>query len=415
VARQAPARAWIGLALAAASKGLPILLAPLLFRHQVPALGIRRTLGAAAPGAVLGALLLAPYLPELVTAVGASADLYVRLFEFNGGPYLLLKEGLVLLTGEDWGRLLGPALRWVFLGGALLVWIRSPVAGRDWFRASVLVFALYLATATTVHPWYLLWGLAYVPFTPLLRGTWLWASWAAYLTYFTYVDVPHGALAAVFWIGAAAFSLRDIEGPARDRLLRIAGRRKARQIVRHIEGRRILDLGAAEGYVADRLRAPGRSLLLMDVGPFFRVPLPGVVYDGRRIPLGDRSVDTVLISLALHHARAPAEVVSEALRVARRRVVVTESTYRWGLERRLLRIADRVANRGRGFERDPAGAGPPHFRTLGEWSDLFGRSGARVLSVERLNRIGHRHVAFVLVPSRTGQTSAPHEPHSPSR
>jgi alpha-1,6-mannosyltransferase len=400
VAGNGARRAWIGLMLAVASKGIPLLLAPLLLRRQVSEQGLPGSLWATVPAALLGIVLLAPFLfSGLLGAVASSADLYVRLFEFNAGPYFLLKEIGLLLTGEDWGKWIGPALRWLFLAAAVLIWVRHPLRhAEDWFRATLLLLALYLATATTVHPWYLLWGLPLVPFTPLLRGAWLWASWAAFPTYLTFVGWPHGLLAGLFWGGVAWFTVREFEGRLRDPLLRWAGRRKARQVTPHLEGKTILDLGAGEGYVAHALRRADRTLFLMDVGPYVRVPLPTVVYDGREIPLSDGSVDTVLLSLALHHAEDPDRVVEEALRVARRRVVVTESTYVWGWERRVLATVDGWANRTRGMSEGTGTTPSLQFRTVPQWEAAFARQGGRVIRSERLNRIGHRHHLFVLVP-----------------
>jgi SAM-dependent methyltransferase len=132
------------------------------------------------------------------------------------------------------------------------------------------------------------------------------------------------------------------------------------------------------------------------------------VYDGSRVPLRDGAVDTVLLSLALHHAENPDRVLAEALRVARKRVLVTESTYRWGWERNALEVADRWANRGRGMEGNEAGGGATlHFRTVGSWLGAFSEAGAEVLESRRLNRVGHRHHLFVLQPRGVRGAPAP--------
>jgi hypothetical protein len=135
----------------------------------------------------------------------------------------------------------------------------------------------------------------------------------------------------------------------------------------------------------------------MDVRAGFKVPLPAAVYDGAHIPLADRAVENVLLSLVLHHAYDPDRVFAEALRVAGECVVVTESTYRWSWERIVLTWADRWANRGRGMDvgnlDSPA---PLHFRTVEAWVGAFEAAGAEVLVSRRLNRLGHRHHLFVL-------------------
>ena len=391
---------WVGLVLAGAAKGIPFLLAPLLLRRQRKEAGPGETLRVVAPAFFLGVALFAPfYFPGVLQAVASSADLYVRLFEFNAGPYFAVKETGLWLTGTDWGKTIGPILRGVFLAGALLAWSRWPIdRDEDLFRASLAVLGFYLLTATTVHPWYLTWGLVFVPLTPFLRGAWIWASWAAFLTYFIYVGVPQGPPATVFWVGTGFFLLLEWEEGVRDWLLRIAGRRKGAQVTPHLRGSLVLDLGAGEGYVAQALTRHDRSLLLMDVGPFFRVRNPGAVYDGFRLPLRDRSVDSVLLSVALHHADDPDRVIAEALRVARERVVVTESTYRWEWERRLLQLVDGWANRTRGMAARHSGAEGLHLRTVPDWEATFRAQGGIVVRSQRLNVVGHRHHLFVVQP-----------------
>jgi SAM-dependent methyltransferase len=97
---------------------------------------------------------------------------------------------------------------------------------------------------------------------------------------------------------------------------------------------RVLDLGAGEGFVAELIGA-----VAVDVGAFRKARVPYVVYDGRRLPFGDGGFDTVVVLLTLHHCVDPDTVLNEALRVARGRVIVTESVYRnalglWWLRRR---------------------------------------------------------------------------------
>lgn len=397
--------AWVGLVLATATKGIPILLAPLLLRSQwIRGEGWRAILAGLVPAGLLSAGLTAPYyFPGIIDGLGSSADLYVRYFEFNAGPYFLLKEMGLWLIGTDLSKQLGPALRAVSLGGAALIWLRWPMspssATAEFFRGSVAILGLYLLAATTLHPWYLVWGLALIPLAPCFRHAWVWASWAAFLTYYVYTGVPQGPLAVLFWGGVTVSVFAEHESAVRDRLLRVAGRRKARQVARYLRGGSLLDLGAGEGYVAAALASGQLRTVLMDLGAFFRTRLPGVVYDGRRIPLADNSVDTVLISLALHHAEQPDRVIAEALRVARHRLVVTESVYVWEWERQALGVLDRWANRTRAMTRESPRGSAPGFRTVPEWTAAFEMHGGRVLRSRRLNVIGHRHQLFVVEPA----------------
>jgi SAM-dependent methyltransferase len=397
------ALAWTGLGLAVISKGVPIVIAPLLLRHHARRGGWRKSLRAAGWGLLPVALLSIPFLPRAnVAGVLDSADLYVRLFEFNAGLHALLKNALAPIVAGDPGDLLGPLLRWTFLGVSAWVGLRRAVHDpRAVLEGALLLMGAYLVLATTVHPWYLLWGLPLLAFVEGWRTPWLWAAWAAFPTYFVYTGAPTTPIAFLFWGGVALLSIHEGFPALRERLLPLAGARKARQMEPFVGGGFVLDLGAGEGYVGKALAerpGTGRKVILADVGNLFQVSLPCLLYDGRRLPLEDGAVDVVVLSLVLHHAEDPDRLLAEALRVARRRVVITESTYRWAWERHVLDRVDRWVNRGRGEGAMGSAIGPLQFDTPEGWTARIEAAGGRVHESRRLNRFGHRHHLFVVEP-----------------
>lgn len=408
------ALAWAGLGLAVISKGVPIVVAPLLFRHQVGRVGWDRALRAAGLGLIPAVLLSLPFLRGAnVAGVLDSADLYVRLFEFNSGVYALLRTGLAPLIPTDPGHVLGPLLRWAFLGVAAWVGLRHAVHdARKVLSGALLLFGAYLVLATTVHPWYLLWGLPLLAFVERWRTPWLWAGWAAFPTYLVYTGAPAAPIAALFWGGVVLFALHEGFPALRQRLLPLAGLRKARQVEAYVQGETVLDLGAGEGYVGRALASgegragAGRTVFLADVEDLFQVSLPGLLFDGRNLPLGPASVDTVVLSLVLHHAGDPDRLLAEAIRIARGRVVITESTYRWPWERWALDRVDRWVNRERGDGPLGSGSAPLYFDTPEGWEMRIRSAGGRVLESRRLNRIGHRHHLFVVEPAPATVTSS---------
>ncbi|MCO5168724.1 MAG: class I SAM-dependent methyltransferase [Planctomycetes bacterium] len=390
-----PGLAWCGLALAVLAKLVPLAAAPLWLRHLGPR-------GAGLALAVTAALALPFWHPDAPAHVGESLDLYVRLFEFNAGLYYALKAVAWSVLGEDPSKALGPALRGTFLAWALGVGLLHPAATpRQVLRGSLLVFAGYLVTATTVHPWYAVLALALLPFAPEAAGPWLWLSGASVLTYGTYVGWPHGPLVAAVWLpffGLAALDLT--RGALLEPLLRRRGARKAAQIAPHVLGPRLLDLGCAEGWVALALEAPDRTVVLADIVDARRTRAPFVRHDGARLPFRDGAFDTVVLSLVLHHAADPDAVLREASRVARARVVVTESTYEGPAGRLLLTCLDRLANSLREGAALGAFSAPLSFRTVQEWQNAFARAGLRLRATRWLNRRVHLHVLFELEPTR---------------
>jgi SAM-dependent methyltransferase len=93
-------------------------------------------------------------------------------------------------------------------------------------------------------------------------------------------------------------------------------------------GASVLDLGCGLGGYSRALDARGRAVRALDVVPEYveRARSLGVeadVYDGVRIPLDDRSVDTVILLEVLEHLDDPRALLQEARRVASRNVLVT--------------------------------------------------------------------------------------------
>jgi SAM-dependent methyltransferase len=192
-------------------------------------------------------------------------------------------------------------------------------------------------------------------------------------------------------------------------LLRRYAHGQAAAVAPWIVGRRVLDVGAGEAYVAAALRQrTGASVVSADVGPFGRVREPYFVFDGRRLPLPDGAVDTTLLLLVLHHCVDPERVLDEAVRITRHRVLVMESVYRNRLDRWWLDLLDGRVNRFR-----HAGHMPPAlaFRPTAAWRRLFTDRGLGVRATcwlgSRLERLVHHPVLFVLDVG----TFRPREPH----
>jgi SAM-dependent methyltransferase len=180
--------------------------------------------------------------------------------------------------------------------------------------------------------------------------------------------------------------------------LRHYARAEARALVPHVSGRRLLDLGAGEGWVAAALR--GLTLAWtcsVDVGPFHLGRGPYVLYDGATLPFRRGTFDTTLLSLVLHHCEAPEAVFDEAVRVTRSRLLIVESVYRSVHERFWLDLLDGRLNR---YRHGGAMSMPLAFRRPEEWRALFESRGLRLIALQwlgsRLERLVHHPLLFVL-------------------
>ncbi len=170
------------LALAVASKLLPLMLFPLLVRR----LGWKRSAWFFPLVGLFLFLLFAPlYDPTFVSGFSSSLDLYFRKFEFNANLYYLFRWIGYQRVGYNQIAELGPRLAMLTVIGILAYAAleRRP----DWstlFSAFLFAITLYLFNTTTIHPWYLALPLAFCGFTRF-RFPVVWSALVV-LTYINY-------------------------------------------------------------------------------------------------------------------------------------------------------------------------------------------------------------------------------------
>ncbi len=386
-------------------KLVPFVLVPFVVRR----FGLR----ALVPAALLGGVLTLPYAADYVIPnVRVSLDLYVRLFEFNAGPYYALKGVLLASTGSDWSKTLGPALQAVFLIGVAGLYLSD--VRRKWEDTAfpmVLVLGGFLACGTTVHPWYMLPLLALLPFLAAeLSGrkhaaAWLWLGAWTLATYWRYAGPAwaYPAAVAVGWTGWAF----GLTGASLEALLPVVMRRRAawkwRWIAAHLPApfpyKRVLDLGAGEGYVGEIVSRETRAeVTLADVVDFNRTALPFVRYDGRTLPFSTGAFDLTLVVFVLHHARDAEQVLAEARRVTNGPLMVIESVAEGKAQRWLFERSDRLANAVRSGGAMAAQEAWLEVRSDEAWQALFAQLGLRVQRVSGRGRGVHRQRLYSLVP-----------------
>ena len=362
--------------------------------------------------ALVSGVIMVPYAASYVVPhIRESLDLYVRLFEFNTGPYYAIKGALRAATGEDWSKQIGPLLQ---VGYLILL---AAVFFYDWISrlplAVVLFIALglFFATATTVHPWYLLVMLAFVPLLierPVGRWFalgWLWLATISMATYWRYAGLSWGydAAVAIGWGGWMAFTGLGMAKLLLPALMRYRARRKWRWIQSHLPvlggSSQVLDLGAGEGFVGEAVhRDIGVSVTLADVVDFHEADLPFVLLDDSRLPFDDGAFDVTLLVFVLHHTEDAEAVLREARRITRGEIVVLESIYEGAWQHRLLDRLDRLANALRSGGLMAAQEEHLHFRADAEWKALFDRLDVMLVGEAHRGRWVHRQALYVLKP-----------------
>jgi SAM-dependent methyltransferase len=112
----------------------------------------------------------------------------------------------------------------------------------------------------------------------------------------------------------------------------------------------VVDVGSGDGALAAQLlaRRPDVRIEGYDVLVRANLPIPVHHFDGRHLPLPDASADAVVLVDVLHHCDDPEAMLREALRVARRVVIVKDHRLGHPAARTLLRVMDWISNRPHG-------------------------------------------------------------------
>jgi len=117
-------------------------------------------------------------------------------------------------------------------------------------------------------------------------------------------------------------------------------------------GQRVVEIGAGNGIVAQMLHdATGADVTLLDVVDYNRTKLPMQLYDGKTLPFEDNSFDMAMLVFVLHHNPDPRPVMREALRVARRGVLVVENDVRGAIKKPVTQLIDSTEYLHRGVPR----------------------------------------------------------------
>lgn len=178
-ARLAARPGWAGvlLGLATLIKFYPAVLLPALYERRV----WRLPLG-------FGAVLVLAYLPYVIGAgtrvLGYLPEYFGPWEDFNGGLRYFLTLALAPYTDAARGLALGLCAV-LFLLVALRVMHRDTPA-QTLQRASTMISAFLLLVPTTFHPWYMIWLLPCLCFSP--SWGWLYMSGAVSLSYIAYMQ-----------------------------------------------------------------------------------------------------------------------------------------------------------------------------------------------------------------------------------
>ncbi len=135
---------------------------------------------------------------------------------------------------------------------------------------------------------------------------------------------------------------------------------------------KIIDIGSGTGDIAYLLDKQGKDITPVDVADFHGIRLiKTTIYDGKRLPFSDKSFDTALLLMVMHHTPSPDLVFSEAARAAKE-IIVIETSYTNRIDRWFTVITDAMGNLR-------FNAYWSSYKTDEEWRRFFSKKGFKVI------------------------------------
>jgi ubiquinone/menaquinone biosynthesis C-methylase UbiE len=140
----------------------------------------------------------------------------------------------------------------------------------------------------------------------------------------------------------------------------------------------VLDVGCGDGSVARHLIEANPSLEIIGIDTLVRDSAAITVkkFDGMEIPYASDSFDYCLFVDVLHHASDSFLLLKEAVRVARRGIVIKDHTSQGLFARQVLKFMDDTHNRRYGVSL------PYNYWTFEEWNAAIQRLGLRAVKYE---------------------------------
>ena len=112
----------------------------------------------------------------------------------------------------------------------------------------------------------------------------------------------------------------------------------------YLLGKKVIDIGLGTGIMAKLLMKKNFKVVGVDVTNTTLYPrIQPILYDGKKIPFKNNSMDTGLLICVLHHCIKQIDVLKEAMRVCKR-IIIMEDTFRNEFERFLVSARDSVGN-----------------------------------------------------------------------
>lgn len=148
----------------------------------------------------------------------------------------------------------------------------------------------------------------------------------------------------------------------------------SRSIINHLPAcHSLLDVGCGDGSITMRVADSNKTMKTEGVDILIRphVNFPVSLFDGSTLPFKDSSWDTVMLIDVLHHSTDPEKLLLEAVRVARKYIIIKDHFCESGWQRLKLKLMDWVGNRAHGVVL------PYNYLCRKKWSSIWESAGLR--------------------------------------
>ena len=137
----------------------------------------------------------------------------------------------------------------------------------------------------------------------------------------------------------------------------------------------ILDIGCGSCNIIEVLKERDFNVVALDIKNLsFIEEIKPILYNGKKMPFKDNTFDRSMILTVLHHTDQQKEVLKEAMRVTKNRIIVIEDIYTNKMNKCITQFVDSIIN----LEIK----GHPHSnRTDSEWRLFFKSLGLKIVNV----------------------------------
>ena len=144
---------------------------------------------------------------------------------------------------------------------------------------------------------------------------------------------------------------------------------------------KILDLGCGRGTTTVAFKNYFQAEIFgTDVIDQRIFDFPFKLTDGKSLPFCDNSFDVVLINYVLHHAVNPLQLLKEAKRVSKNKIIIHEDLKEKGLAQIACWLHKTTYKISAPFQKNSI-----EFHSKKEWEEIFNKLGFKIIFQERVN------------------------------